>query len=197
MTLAHPTVGQTSKFDTLGPKWRLLKSLDGPESRISGDRFENEMSIWTRFSGKNRFADSCLSYGTKLKCAGKLWPWAHPTVCQTLFSDVLGPISLLVKWPWTPRISNLGKSDSSILFSRFWEFIATLQAMRLAPKRRKIKFDTPLDAPGSKLSSALRISTVRQTWVRKTIFSWKSGPDWHFIFKSIPRDSRFWSIQQL
>ena len=123
MTLAHPTVGQTSKFDTLGPKWRLLKSLDGPESRISGDRFENEMSIWARFSGKNRFADSCLSYGTKLKCAGKLWPWAHPTVCQTLFSDVLGPTWGALKSQWNHRRSNLSRSDNPIC-SEF-EFPAT------------------------------------------------------------------------
>ncbi len=35
LTLAHPTVGRTLFSDTLGPTWRLLKLLDGPESRIS------------------------------------------------------------------------------------------------------------------------------------------------------------------
>ena len=39
-----------------------------------------------------------------------------------------------------------------------------------APKRRKIKFDTPLDAPGSGLSSALRISALRHTLEAMTTF---------------------------
>ena len=37
--LAHPTMGQTSKSDTLRPAWWLLKSRDGPGSRISAEYF--------------------------------------------------------------------------------------------------------------------------------------------------------------
>ena len=41
------------------------------------------------------------------------------------------------------------------------------------------------------------MSPVRQTRDRKTIFIWKSGPDWHFNLESIGRDSSFWSTQWL
>ena len=56
-------------------------------------------------------------------------------------------------------------------------------------KCRKIKFDLPLVAPRTKLSSALRISAVRQTRDLKTIFFWKLRPDWQFQSQIVP--SRF------
>ena len=45
---------------------------------------------------------------------------------------------------------------------------ATSKAAMSAPKCRKMKFDPPLDAPGSGLSSARRINIVRQTLERVT-----------------------------
>ena len=45
---------------------------------------------------------------------------------------------------------------------------ATLKAAMSAAKCRKMKFDPPLDAPGSGFSSARRINIVRQTLERVT-----------------------------
>ena len=73
----------------------------------------------------------------------------------------------------------------------------TSKVLRSVPKFWGIKFDTLLDESWSKIYRALRINPVRQTGDRKTIFFWKSGPDWNFNFKSIGRDSRFWSIHRL
>ena len=49
----------------------------------------------------------------------------------------------------------------------------TSKAAMSAPKCRKVKFDPPLDAQGSALSSALRMNTIRQTRERTTIL-WTS-----------------------
>ena len=48
-----------------------------------------------------------------------------------------------------------------------------------APKRRKIKFDTLLDAPGSGLSSALRINIVQHTYDRIPSFLWTFAKNSH------------------
>ena len=58
---------------------------------------------------------------------------------------------------------------------------ATSKVSKFAPKCRKIKFDQPLESPGSGLSSARQINIVRQTYETMKTFSWKSHQNVDFM----------------
>ena len=82
-----------------------------------------------------------------------------------------------------PRISNLSQvieRPKFVILNR----PATSNASMSAPKCRICKFDPPFDAPGSELSSALRISVVRQAYDRMpcayTIFFEKTSSNSQF-----------------
>ena len=79
-----------------------------------------------------------------------------------------------------PRISNLSKEISLLKFNILGH-PATSKAPMSAPKCRICKFDPAFDAPGSGLSSALRISAVRHTYDRMVSFLWTLGKNSHFV----------------
>ena len=65
MPLAYPTVAETLLFDTLGPIWQILKSLEPSESRISADRY-----IW----GSGISNDSKTHHISPKMSENKVWP---------------------------------------------------------------------------------------------------------------------------
>ena len=141
-----------------------------------------KMSISTRFSAKNLFTTACLSYETNSMCAGNLSPLRMQPWIKLYFRR-FEPDLITLKCSGCPE-SGINFGLQLIFWdSRFWATRA-FKSYEVGPKRRKMKLDLLLDAPGSKLSSAHRISFVRQARERETIFFWKSGPDWHFHLNS-------------
>ena len=78
-----------------------------------------------------------------------------------------------------PRISNLSKEITWLRFEILGHQ-ATSKATTSAPKCRISTFDPPFDAPGSGLSSALRINIVRHTCDRMAHFLWTLDKNCHF-----------------
>ena len=123
-------------------------------------------TLWTHFAPISRKKKShalrCIVWRS-FEVRWKVLNLAHPTVGQTSKSNLLGPISALLKWRSCHGIGvGIGKKvDRKIIF---FGNLDISNVLRSAPSGRISTFDPPLDAPRSVLISALWISTVRNTW---------------------------------
>ena len=99
-------------------------------------------------------------------CPEKPWPWRIRRCVKLANSTV---------WSWSHHFWSFRVcGDFHLWISRFWSNPLTSKAAMSAPNSRVNKLDAPFDAPGSELSSALRINIVRQTIERMEHFVWKS-----------------------
>ncbi len=168
-------MGQTSKSDTLRPTWRLLKSLDRPESRISAVRFEIEMSIWVGPS-ETSIVQSRVCHKELIRSALKSFdPGVFNDWSNFIFKH-FGADSMTFELVNLESI--IGEID--LLGFQILGNMTTSKMVRLAPKCPKIKFDQSLNTSESKLSNAIRFIPARHAYDRITIFLWDFRKNVHF-----------------
>ena len=133
-----------------------------PESGILAKWFEMKIAhlMWCSQTSCHKLA--VVSYDVNSTCVGIPNPVESNDESNLFFSDTLGLTLPLLKWLgihmfWT--FSSIRHFDNV----QNLEQLSISNVTRSAPKCRKMKFDPPLDAPGSGLSSAHRINNVQQT----------------------------------
>ena len=131
--------------------------------------------LWTHFAPIFRKSKSQAFQRVvwrKFEVRWKVLTLANRTVGQTSKSDHLGPISWVLKWPSRHEIGfwfgkNVGKKIQ--LFGNS----AVSNVMKSTPRGQISASESPFPAPGSVLSSALRIGVVRHTWELVVPYFWK------------------------
>ena len=99
-----------------------------------------------------------LSYDINSTYAGKPWPWRIRRWVKLYFPTLWGRHGGF----WSRCMAQNLRSQQITRFEILGHPATSKPAMS-APKCRKMKFDPPLDAPESRLSSARRINIVWQT----------------------------------
>ena len=122
-----------------------------------------------RFSQYSCYTLESLSYDINSTCIGKPWPWRIQRLVKLYFPTLLGRHGGF----WS-RCNPQNLESQPIARFKILGVTATSKPTMSAQKCRKIKFDQPLDAPGSEFSNARRINVVRQTFERITTILWKS-----------------------
>ena len=122
-----------------------------------------------RVSQNSCYTLECLSYDINSMCAGKPWSWRIQRCVKLNFPTLWGRHGGF----WSRCMAQNLESWPIVRFEIMCP-AATSKVSMSAPKCRKVKFYTPMDAPGLRLFRARRISIVWQTLERVATGLWKS-----------------------
>ena len=148
---------------------RILQCFDIPLPSVKLARKGFVFGFSCRFSQNTCYTLECLPYDINSTCAEKPWPWRIQRWVKLHFPTLCGRYSGF----WSRWMAQSLESRPIMRFKTL-DHPATSKAAMSAPKCRKMKFDPPLDAPGSRLSSARRINIERQILECITSILWKS-----------------------